>query len=135
MSKAKFKIDDKQKSYWARSWIHNQFNNYAHKFPYDDWELVKESKNEFLAIKANSFKQLNTWCEKHLKSEDWKKLKGSIRANRLRAKRGMGEKERIVRVDLTENAHIILSSMADSYGVTLSEVIVRYMEKDWLKKI
>ena len=131
MARAPFQIDNEQDSVFATDWIRNQLNGLD--FPYEDSRQTLDAETEFKAIHFRDHEKTNHWCEKHLKKADWKKLKGAIRSKRLRKKRVFGQADMITRVDMSSKAHSILKALSIHYGVTLSEVIIKYMEKPWLE--
>ena len=131
MARSQFKIDNEQDSVFATDWIRNQLKGLD--FPYEDSRQTIDAETEFKAIHFRDYENTNNWCEKHLKKADWKKLKGAIRSKRLRKKRVFGQADMITRVDVSSKAHSILKSLAKHHGVTLSEVIIQYMEKAWLE--
>jgi len=131
MVRAQFKIDNEQDSVFATDWIRNQFKGLD--FPYEDSRQAIDAETAFKEIHFRDYENTNHWCEKHLKKADWKKLKGAIRSKRLRKKRVFGQADMITRVDVSSKAHSILKSLAKHHGVTLSEVIIQYMEKAWLE--
>ena len=88
MARPKFVIETKEDIRNATHWISGQFNNvFKFNFPCEDFEQVDEAKDEFNNLNNNDSSKLNIWCEKWLDSQQWMKLKGSIRAKRLKKKR------------------------------------------------
>ncbi len=78
--------------------------------------------------KAQSYAGLvNDWCEAHLDSEQWTKLKNALRARRKR-KGDQVKGDNKVTVTLSRSAWIKLSSVAESHDVTLSQAIERFLK-------
>lgn len=127
MAKAKFKIENKIDGAHIHDWMKRQFTDVNF---LDHSEDAWQAKKDFKKIKWDDFDELNTFCEKYLKKSDWKRLKGALRSVRYRAAKNYGssDDDGIRRVDLNNKAHRILKKLSMHYGVTLSGVIIEYME-------
>ncbi len=71
--------------------------------------------------------RLNDWCEKYLSSEEWTKLKTSIRKRRERKTR----KGEIESVTISSKAYALLRKLAKRDNVTYSETLEKYLGKAW----
>ena len=129
MARPKFVIKTDEDVRNAINWIRGQFDNaFKFNFPHEDDEQIGEAKNEFYKVKMNS-SHLNIWCEKWLDGPQWIKLKGSIRAKRLKKKRAFSEIERVITVNLTESSYEVLKRISKRDSVTLSDVIKNYLSR------
>ena len=122
MAKAKYKIT-KEDSLKAWMYIESKLSDQN----YPDEEFNFENKEEFKNIRPNANDKINKWCEKHLNKKQWQQLKDSIRANRSRA---ASDKKS---VDLERKAWEILSTIAKSEGVTLSQAIEKHLKNAYMK--
>jgi len=61
---------------------------------------------------------LQTWCDRHLLPDQWRRLQATIRSRRRQGKTG-------VHVRLSSEAYHLLRVRADREGVTLSEAVLR----------
>lgn len=130
MARPKFVIETKEDIRNATHWISGQFNNvFKFNFPCEDFEQVDEAKDEFNNLNNNDSSKLNIWCEKWLDSQQWMKLKGSIRAKRLKKKRAFSEVEKVITVNLTESSYEIIKRISKRDSVTLSDVIKKYLHQ------
>ncbi len=59
---------------------------------------------------------LNSWCEEHLSTDQWSRLKACLRSRRRAPRDG-------VRLGISRAAHEALKEQATRYGITLSETI------------
>jgi len=110
MPRKKFIIQSEEQSKIAWNWINKQSLN----------------KAEFEKLADYQFTEINQWCEENLNSKQWTRLKGAIRAHKLRR-----SDKKPIRVDLNTKAHLILKELSLSYGVTISGLIVMKLEADW----
>ncbi len=60
-----------------------------------------------------------------------KQLKNTLRAHRKRKKDKVNRA--IVTTNLSRNAHVILRELSKHYQVTQSEIIVKYLDKEFAK--
>ncbi len=74
---------------------------------------------------------LNAWIDRWLSEDRRKRLHNALRAARKRERDSRQEKPKTV--TLTRQAWMILSDLARRDKVTLSEVIERRLEREWLK--
>jgi len=88
--------------------------------------LTEEFQEITLYYNPENETRLNTWCEKWLSSADWTRLKITIRAKRKRIKDKMNACSS-VSINLSREAHSILSICAKREGATLSQVIEKYV--------
>lgn len=133
MPRAKYKIEDRFEASIARRWISNQMLEDLY-FPFSDDDINNldkrdDAKLEFEELDTFYPGQLNDWCESYLNGAQWKKLKGTIRAERLRGERKNGNKNPIVRIDVSEEAGRVLKRLSENEGLTYSQLIVKYMVK------
>lgn len=88
------------------------------------------AEQEYREAKADSA-SLNAWCQKWLNETQWGQIKDAI--NTARA-----QKEELKRIQphrtisLTHQAWQILSDLARQEGITLSEIIVNRLGKEWM---
>ena len=71
--------------------------------------------------------RLNEWAEQYLDKEEWGLLKNSIRARRSR-----GSRDRKKSITLDKNAWQMLSKIAETENVTLSQVIEKHLKDLYL---
>jgi macrodomain Ter protein organizer (MatP/YcbG family) len=69
--------------------------------------------------------QLNGWCEKHLSSKDWNKLKTAIRKRRERWESHANVKT----ISVSAESHRLLTMLAKRDRVTLSDVLEKYLSE------
>lgn len=74
---------------------------------------------------------LNSWCEQHLDTQEWIRLKNYLRDRKRRAKNQVTPRTKTV--TLTIEAHKILSGIAQDEQCTLSDVVESHLAKRWLK--
>ena len=134
MAKAKFKIENKQDHWAARSWIKGKLEGFS--FPVSDSIENSTSKNmeaekDFNQMNDNA-EQLNQWCETYLDSKQWTKLKNAIRAARMRLDRKKNYDKSIKRIDITNQARYMLKELSKHHGVTYSGVIEMYLKKPFM---
>ncbi|MES9904732.1 MAG: hypothetical protein ABW168_18905 [Sedimenticola sp.] len=127
MAMAKYKISDEDR-YAANRWLEKKVAKYG-------W-ISKDFKTEDKAKQVlsshsvyNSAEQLNAWCETYLDSAQWRQLKNAVRAARKRNSDAFTERKKSI--DLTHAAWFRLSVIAKCDGVTLSEVIVKHLDKEF----
>ncbi len=114
---------------WA--WINGKIRSYSLGFSANTARSV-EAKQALEATKSGRHhKKLNTWAETYLTTEEWVQLKNTLRARRKRAKDR--PTRAIVTANLTRSAHVILRELSKHYQVTQSEIIVRFLDKEFTK--
>jgi len=91
-------------------------------------ERPSEAKDKFENNKCDNL-TLNVWCEKWLDKEQWGQLKNAVRAHRSHQKR----KSKLRTIRLSSKAHLILSDLSKHDNITLSEVVLKHLEKRWEK--
>ena len=130
MARPKFIIETDDDTRNAINWIRGQFDNtFKFNFPCDEYDQSDEAKDEFYKLNKNDPSVLNVWCKKWLDSQQWMKLKVSIRAKRLKKKRAFLEIEKVITVNLTESSYVILKRISKRDSVTLSQVIKNYLSR------
>ncbi|HRQ05200.1 MAG TPA: hypothetical protein PK580_04470 [Nitrosomonas halophila] len=88
------------------------------------------AEQEYRAAQADST-SLNAWCRKWLNETHWGQIKNAINSARE-------QKEQLKRIEphrtisLTHQAWQILSDLARQEGISLSEVIVNRLGKEWM---
>jgi len=122
MAKAKYKIT-KEDSLKAWLYIEGKLSDQNH----PDEEFNFENKEEFQNIQPNANSKINKWCEKHLNKKQWQQLKDSIQEKQSRE---ISDKKS---VDLEKYAWKILSTIAKSENVTLSQVIEKHLRNTYMK--
>jgi len=122
MAKAKYKIT-KEDSLKAWLYIEGKLSDQN----YPDEEFNFENKEEFQNIQPNANSKINKWCEKHLNKKQWQQLKDSIQEKQSRE---ISDKKS---VDLEKYAWKILSTIAKSENVTLSQVIEKHLRNTYMK--
>lgn len=131
MARAQFKIETKQDGWIARDWVKSKLEGFY--FPYhddvDDYTMKNYKAKESFQEMDKEPEEINTWCETHLNKDQWKKLKGAIRAGRLRQSRKSDYDKSIKRIDISNHARYMLQELSKHHGVTYSEVIEKYLEK------
>lgn len=99
---------------------------------FDDDELYFNAKRAFSKARGDAIK-LNRWCEKWLNTDQWVKLKASLRAARKRLNDYIDDNGPPVTITISREAWQILSALSKRDKLTLSEFIVKHHEKSWLK--
>ena len=122
MAKAKYKITKEDS---LKAWVYIESKLGDQNYP--DEEFNFENKEEFQKIQPNENDKINKWCEKHLNKKQWQQLKDSIRAKRSRA---ISDKKS---VDLERHAWEMLSAIAKSEGLTLSQAIEKHLNNTYMK--
>lgn len=135
MARAKYKITTDQDTWSAMDWLANKLDSGF--FPYDamqdDESFVKNIRaQEAFKETDKSPESVNTWCETHMNSEQWKQLKNAIRAARLRRERKRNYDKAVRRIDISNRALHMLQTLSKHHGVTYSELIEKYLEKDYM---
>lgn len=128
MSRARFTIENKIDAAHIHDWLKKQFMNVNFlEHSEDSWQ----AKKDFEKVTWNDFEALNQFCEQHLKKSNWKRLKGALRSTKYRQskKYGSSDQDGLRSVDLNNRAHWILKKIAIHHGITLSETIIKYLEK------
>ena len=105
--------------------------NYTRK-PYLMTTTFFNAKRAFNRSKDDETK-LNRWCETWLNSEQWIKLKDSLRAARKRLNDFIDDNGPPVTITISREAWLMLSSLSKRNHLTLSEFIIKRHEKAWLK--
>lgn len=82
---------------------------------------------------GKNIKALNLWAETYMSSKEWVQLKNVLRAHKKRNKDKLHTNRGSVSTNLTRGAHVILRELAIHYKVTQSEIIVKYLDKEFLK--
>ncbi|WP_108650912.1 hypothetical protein [Dongshaea marina] len=101
-----------------------------------DLEMGSEQwRSEYNRLRPLAAEQLTLWCEKHLNSEQWRKLKTSLRVARARKTSCRDD----VQITLKRPSYITLSLLAELEGCSLSETIDLYLEdilrtKQWQRE-
>ena len=130
MSRPLYKIDNKGDFHIARDYIDNKINS---KWPVSGAKRSVQASSDLDNLRKTPEK-LNAWCEKWLNAEQWTQLKNVIRATRRREKAKKARKSPI-NVQLTHEAHKILSTLAVVDG-TMSDVIVKRLKNaDYTKAV
>lgn len=134
MAREKFKIENKPDAWIARNWIRSKLAGFY--FPYTDDVNDYSTKNYKAEESFNTMdskpEEINTWCEAHLNKDQWKKLKGAIRAGRLRISRKSNYNKVIKRIDISPRARYMLQDLSKHHGVTYSEIIEKYLDKPFM---
>jgi len=115
---------------FARRWIDNKFNAKDYKsfsVYMRNRQCVDFALQEYQEVDFRATTKLNEWCEKFLTSKDWSKLKTSIRAGRNRKDKGNRKS-----IDIDFEAWCKLSAISDSESLTISEIINKYLNKQYL---
>jgi len=99
---------------------------------FDDDDLYPNAKRAFSRSRGDAIK-LNRWCETWLNSEQWVKLKASLRAARKRLNDYINDNGPPVTITISRDAWKILSALSKRNKLTLSEFIIKRHEKAWLK--
>lgn len=74
---------------------------------------------------------LNEWCNKWLNEIQWKQLINAIHNARNRFE-NQKYRPQLKTISITHSAWQILSELAEHDKVTISEVIINRLERDWL---
>lgn len=134
MTRQKYTIT-KDDFYTAHQWIEKKFNSTLG-WPHPDETARYNAFDRFREITAKatikSAEELNEWCEMNLKTSDWSTMKTTIRARRSRTKMDSGSKKQIT---LDAHAHLMLDTIAKAENVTLSRVIEKHLQRQYMKVI
>ena len=135
MARAKYQITTDQDTWSAMDWLANKLDSGF--FPYDDMiddeAFIKNIRaQEAFKETDKSPESVNTWCETYMNSEQWKQLKNAIRAARLRRERKRNYDKAVRRIDISNRALHMLQTLSKRHGVTYSELIEKYLEKDYM---
>jgi len=115
---------------FVRRWIDNKFNANDYKSFNNHMrnrQCIDVALEEYKKVDFRATVKLNEWCEKFLTSKDWSKLKTSIRAGRNRKDKGKRKS-----IDIDFEAWCKLSAISDSEGLTNSQIINKYLNKQYL---
>ena len=118
----------------AKQWIVNKLNRVDFPYLLKEANYIKKNHQAKTAWENLPFDEpdaLNEWCEQYLSTQQWNQLKNAIRASHLRENRKQEPSKRIKRVDLEEQAHLILFALAKRDGITLSETVIKHMKSTW----
>ena len=121
----RYKIIDKD-AIPAHKWIQGQISNSPGYFPTNSIEAMGDNSkahDTFFKLKANDASGINTWCEVHLDKAQWKKLKNSIRAYRLKLKRIDNLTLDVKRIAIKVPVYDRLKALADNRNEGLSETV------------
>jgi len=99
---------------------------------FDDDDQYLKAKRAFSKARSDEIK-LNRWCENWLNTDQWIKLKASLRAARKRLNDYIDDKGPPVTITLSREAWQMLSALSKRNQLTLSEFIIKRHEKAWLK--
>jgi len=99
---------------------------------FDDDDRYPNAKRAFSRARGDAIK-LNRWCESWLNTDQWIKLKASLRAARKRLNDYIGDNGPPVTITISRDAWRILSDLSKRNKLTLSEFIIKRHEKAWLK--
>ncbi len=112
----------------AELYLSRQLRNYEIEFR-DDADLLNAESEYRDATsgreKTSRAQHLNEWCEKHLTSADWNRLKSAIRKRRERTQHFDEQKT----LTVSATSHYLLSKLAQRDDVTYSEVLEHYLSK------
>lgn len=91
------------------------------------------ARNSYAKIDCYQADELMSFCQQHLTTAAFDKLKGTLRAarKRQRALTASGNKKRSIDLDFW--AHTVLAGVAKSRGITLSQLITENFEKEYLE--
>ena len=121
----RYKITDKD-SIPAYRWIQNQINNGNALFPVSSIEALgnnSHSYDTFSKLRSNDISGINSWCEEYLDKAQWKKLKGSVRAYRLKLKREDDITIDVKRIAIKVPIYERLKALADERNEGLNETV------------
>ncbi len=99
---------------------------------FDDDDGYPNAKRAFSRARGDAIK-LNRWCECWLNTDQWIKLKASLRAARKRLNDYFDDNGPPVTITISRDAWEILSNLSKHNKLTLSEFIIKRHEKAWLK--
>jgi len=113
----------------AEKYLHRKLHE---KTLFDDDDRYINAKRAFSKARGDEIK-LNRWCEHWLNTDQWIKLKASLRAARKRLNDYLDDNGPPVTITISREAWQILSSLSKHNKLTLSEFIIKRHEKAWLK--
>jgi len=135
MGRQDYKIKTDTDFYGAYRWIKYKFknDNLINCPTVDSLEENIKAKEEFekmatqeaLGKKKMTHEDLQGWCDKWMDGANWKKLRASLRQYRTRSVRNN------VNVTLSQEAWDILRKLADRDSVTLSDIIISRLKKEY----
>lgn len=133
MAKPKYKIT-KDDYYTAEGWMERKASalSLENENPELSRRAMKEFENRTTGIGCQE--ALNAWAEKYLSTEEWVKMKNAIRAQRKRQS-DRRSSQRKVSIDISVTASCILREISKRDNVTLSQVIEKYLEPEFMKSI
>jgi len=113
---------------WALSYIERKMA-LEPGWPCSDKRSRKEAEEEFRRVKRKTDRDLlSDWCDRWLGATDRKRLLEALRARRKR-ERSMPSRKTIT---IDQKAWLYLSKLAKRDKVTISEYLVRKLEKDYM---
>lgn len=71
---------------------------------------------------------LNGWCETYLGSKQWEQLKTAVRIARKRKRDSHNSDKKPKHIALSRQAWVILRNLSQKEGITISEIIIKYLE-------
>ncbi len=99
---------------------------------FDDDNWYPNAKRAFSRARGDEIK-LNRWCENWLNTEQWIKLKDSLRAARKRLNDYINVNGPPVTLTISREAWKMLSTLSKHNKLTFSEFIIKRHEKAWIK--
>lgn len=136
MARARYRITDQD--YWhAYSWLEAKLKDTKTFFDWFDGDTSKavKAEREFNKIQSGDAEALNGWAEQWFSGAIWTQMKYAIRARRKRGLEKYDVEKAKKQVTLEHHAWQILSTIAEKEGVTLSQVINTYLNKQYLQYI
>jgi macrodomain Ter protein organizer (MatP/YcbG family) len=133
MAKPKYKITNNDYD-TAERWMERKAS--ALSLGNENRELSRQAMKDFeIQIKSSGrLEALNAWAEKYLSTEEWVKMKNAIRAQRKRQS-DQRSFQRKISIDISVTASCILREISKRDNVTLSQVIEKYLEPEFMKSI
>ncbi|MBE9527423.1 MAG: hypothetical protein IME94_10695 [Proteobacteria bacterium] len=128
----RYKITDKD-ALPAHRWIQNQITKQGGYFPVNSIDTMgdnSQAHDTFSKLKPNDADTINAWSEKHLDKAQWKKLKNSIRAYRLKLKREDDLTLDVKRIAIKVPVYGRLKALADKRNEGLSETVEHLLSYD-----
>lgn len=127
MARAKYTITDADYTH-ACGYIEDKLQKYE--FGFCQQRSIDSARSDLFEIVHSSQRKgradrLNEWCEEHLTSGDWLKLKVGIRKRRERWARH----EQLKTVAISAKAHRLLAGIAKRDSVTFTEVLEHLLAK------
>lgn len=121
----RYKITDKD-VLPAHRWIQGQIIKQGGYFPVNSIDVMgnnSKAHDTFSKLKPTDASGINSWCEKHLEKAQWKKLKNSIRAYRLKLKRADDLTLDVKRIAIKVPVYERLKALSDERNEGLSEAL------------